>query len=188
MPMDLVEITAAEFDVDISLEYATSANFTGEPIYQNAICYLHQEASVALSKAIQTAANVGCRLRIYDAFRPSEAQWILWDHTPDPSFLADPKRGSPHSRGVAIDLTLTDLTGTPLEMGTPFDAFTDKSHHGNINISQNAQRNRLTLLGIMPLAGWDFYRNEWWHYQLFEARKYPLISNSEIPKSMMEKT
>ena len=140
MPMDLVEITAAEFDVDISLEYATSANFTGEPIYQNAICYLHQEASVALSKAIQTAANVGCRLRIYDAFRPSEAQWILWDHTPDPSFLADPKRGSPHSRGVAIDLTLTDLTGTPLEMGTPFDAFTDKSHHGNTYISKIAQQ------------------------------------------------
>jgi len=186
--MDLVEIMAPEFDVDISLAYATSANFTGAPIYQNAICYLHREASIALCKAIRTAANIGYRLCIYDAFRPSEAQWTLWNHTPDPSFLADPRRGSPHSRGVAIDLTLTDRTGTPLEMGTPFDAFTNKSHHGNTAISKIAQQNRLTLLGIMTLAGWDFYRNEWWHYQLFEARKFPLISNSEIPKSMMDKT
>ncbi|MBD20112.1 MAG: D-alanyl-D-alanine dipeptidase [Rhodospirillaceae bacterium] len=184
--MKLVEIKKPKFDVDISLAYATTDNFTEKVVYKNAICYLHQDASLALLKAIEYAANIGYRLLIYDAFRPSEAQWVLWDHTPDSNFLANPKKGSPHSRGVAIDLTLIDLNGTPLEMGTDFDDFTTKSHHGNTKISKIAQQNRLTLLGIMTLAGWDFYRNEWWHYQLFNAREFALISDTDIPRSIMK--
>jgi D-alanyl-D-alanine dipeptidase len=185
LPMNLIEIAAPDFDVDITLAYATPENFTGEPIYQNAICYLHTEAAEALTRAIETAANLGYRMRIFDAFRPSEAQWVLWNHTPDPDFLADPRRGSPHSRGVAVDLNLTTADGQLLDMGTGFDAFTPKSHHGNTEISKTAQQNRLILLGIMTQAGWDFYRNEWWHYQLFDSRSYPLVSDTEIPKQMM---
>ena len=185
--MNLIKIADPEFDADISLIYATAANFTGQPVYGNAICYLHVEAAEALKKAIGCASSLGYRIRIYDAFRPSEAQWVLWNHTPDPHFLADPRRGSPHSRGVAVDLALTMSDGTPLEMGTAFDAFTPKSYHGNNEISQIAQQNRLILLGIMTQAGWDFYRNEWWHYQLFNSRRYPLISDTEIPEQMMPK-
>ena len=183
--MNLVKITASEFGADISLAYATKENFTGKPVYEKAICYLHIEAAGALKDAIKSAQNLGYRIRIYDGFRPSEAQWVLWNHTPDPLFLADPRRGSPHSRGVAVDLTLTMPDGTPLEMGTAFDSFTPKSYHGNNRISKTAQRNRLILLGIMTQAGWDFYRNEWWHYQLFSSQKYPLISDTEIPEQMM---
>ena len=183
--MNLIEIAAPDFDVDITLAYATPENFTGEPIYQNAICYLHTEAAEALTRAIETADNLGYRMLIFDAFRPSEAQWVLWNHTPDPDFLADPRRGSPHSRGVAVDLNLTTVDGQPLDMGTGFDAFTPKSHHGNTEISKTAQQNRLILLGIMTQAGWDFYRNEWWHYQLFDSRSYSLVSDTEIPKQMM---
>jgi len=183
--MDLIKIAAPEFGADISLAYATTDNFTGKPVYENAICYLHIEAAKALKDAIASAETLGYRIRIYDGFRPSEAQWVLWNHTPDPLFLADPRQGSPHSRGVAVDLTLTTPDGTPLEMGTAFDAFTPKSYHGNNRISKIAQQNRLVLLGIMTQAGWDFYRNEWWHYQLFNSQKYPLISDTEIPEKMM---
>ena len=70
-------------------------------------------------------------------------------------------------------------------MGTGFDAFTPLSHHGNKDISAKAQRNRLLLLGLMTEAGWDFYRNEWWHYQLFNSRDYTLVSNEELPRRMM---
>mgnify|MGYP001197333172 CR=1 FL=1 len=185
--MDLVKIASPEFDADISLAYATAANFTGEPVYKNAICYLHIDAAKALKDAIVSAENLGYRIRIFDGFRPSEAQWVLWNHTPDPLFLADPRRGSPHSRGVAVDLTLTTQDGRPLEMGTTFDAFTPKSYHGNSQISKTSQQNRLILLGIMTQAGWDFYRNEWWHYQLFDSQKYALISDSEIPERMMKR-
>ena len=70
-------------------------------------------------------------------------------------------------------------------MGTDFDAFTPLSHHGAMDISATAQRNRHLLMGIMTTAGWDFYRNEWWHYQLFDSRDYPLLSDSVLDESMM---
>jgi len=173
--------------VEISLAYATPHNFTQVPVYQpHAAAYLHPEAYEKLLKAREYAAALGYRLRVYDAYRPTEAQWVLWNHTPDPDFLADPTRGSPHSRGVAVDLSLIDIaSGQELDFGTSFDAFTPLSHHGNQEVSATAQRNRHCLMGIMTTAGWDFYRNEWWHYQLFNSRDYKLWSDEEAGTGMM---
>jgi D-alanyl-D-alanine dipeptidase len=183
--MALVSITPASHKVQIQLAYASSDNFTGRPVYARADCYLHEAAERLLRRAVDLAAAMGLGVLIFDAFRPSEAQWALWNHTPDPDFLADPRRGSPHSRGAAVDLTLTD-NGAELDMGTAFDAFTPRSHHGSLEISPLAQRNRAILMGLMTSAGWDFYRNEWWHYQLFDARRlYPVLSDSVLPRPMM---
>jgi zinc D-Ala-D-Ala dipeptidase len=183
--MSLIAISTERFDVDIALAYATAGNFTGAPIYSAAHCYLHADAAALLERAIGLAAALGYRFRIYDALRPAEAQWAMWRHTPDPVFLSDPRRGSPHSRGVAVDLTLVDSADRPLDMGTPFDAFTPLSYHGSLAISAAAQRNRALLLGIMTAAGWDCYLKEWWHYQLFTPRRYPLLSDSILPQRMM---
>lgn len=181
----IVDITSADFDVEIDLAYATPDNFTGTPVYRHAECYLHADAAAALSRAIKLAAPLGCRFRLFDALRPTEAQEVLWAHTPDPEFLADPAKGSPHSRGVAVDLTLMDSDGVDLPMGTEFDAFTPRSHHGNLDIPAAAQQNRHVLMGIMISAGWDFFRNEWWHYQLFDSRRYPLVRDADLPRPMM---
>ena len=70
-------------------------------------------------------------------------------------------------------------------MGTKFDYLFQESHHGYKNISKIAQKNRVILLGIMTAAGWDYYENEWWHYQLFDSRDYPLVSDAELPKQML---
>lgn len=184
--MTLVHIAPPAFDVDHDIAYATPRNITGKPVYARAGCYLHPDAAEKLALAIAIARPFGLRLRIFDAFRPSEAQWVLWRARPDPNFLADPRRGSPHSRGVAVDLTLIDGAGRALDMGTGFDAFTPLSYHGvTAGIGVAAQRNRLVLLGIMTSAGWDFYRNEWWHYQLFDARRYPVLSDRDLPQPMM---
>lgn len=183
--MSLVEITPESHRVLIDLAYATPRNLTGKPVYRRALCYLHPEAAAKLARAVELAAALGLRLKIFDAFRPSEAQWLLWNACPDPNFLADPRRGSPHSRGAAVDLTLIDAEGKELEMGTPFDAFTPLSHHGNTEVPVAAQRNRFLLLGLMSAAGWDFYGNEWWHYQLFNARQYPLLGDADLPQPMM---
>lgn len=183
--MALIQITEDSHDVILDMKYATADNFTAAPVYMRGDCYLHEEAEELLRNAIEIAAIQGYRFRIFDAFRPSEAQWKLWNHTPDPEFLSDPRRGSPHSRGAAIDLTLVDKNGNDLDMGTAFDAFTPLSHHGNADISPTAQKNRLLLMGIMTTAGWDFYRNEWWHYQLFNARRLPTFSDSALPTPMM---
>jgi D-alanyl-D-alanine dipeptidase len=184
--MSLVEIAPPSYDVVIDIAYATSNNFTGKPVYGRTGCYLNTDAAACLRAAIDLAKPLGLRFKVFDAFRPSEAQWVLWNHTPDPDFLADPKRGSPHSMGAAVDLTLIDEGGRELDMGTGFDAFTPLSHHGRLDIPAHAQRNRAILLGIMTAAGWDFYRNEWWHYQLFNARqKYPVLGDSDLPQPMM---
>ncbi|MBL4747805.1 MAG: D-alanyl-D-alanine dipeptidase [Magnetovibrio sp.] len=183
--MSLVKITEASHTVQLDLKYATADNFTGAPVYQYAACFLRPEAEQLLMTARDLALTQGWHLRIFDAFRPSQAQWKLWHHTPDPEFLADPRRGSPHSRGVAVDLTLIDIrTGMALDMGTGFDAFTPKSHHGNTQISDTAQKNRLLLMGLMSTAGWDFYRNEWWHYQMFKARKFDVLGDEDLPNAM----
>jgi D-alanyl-D-alanine dipeptidase len=181
----LVEIGPTSHGVLLDIAYATDGNFTGRPIYARPGCYLHPAAAQLLQKAAALAGALGLSLLIFDAFRPSEAQWRLWEACPDPGFLADPRRGSPHSRGVAVDLTLVDAEGRALDMGTPFDAFTPLSHHGTTKISVAAQKNRLMLLGLMSAAGWDFYAREWWHYQLFAPRRYPLLSDSILPVPMM---
>ena len=84
-------------------------------------------------------------------------------------------KGSPHSRGVAVDLTLVDNKNEELDMGTEFDEFSRLSYHRCKEISAQSYKNRLILLGIMTDSGWDFFRNEWWHYQLFHSKTYPII-------------
>ncbi len=185
MAVALVPITSHTHGVDIALAYATADNFTGSPVYGRAECFLHPEAADCLVRAVRLADAIGYRLRILDAYRPKEAQWVLWNHTPDPDFLADPRTGSPHSRGVAVDLTLIDQDNRPLDMGTDFDAFTPRSYHDALDIAPNAQVNRHILLGLMSAAGWDFYHREWWHYQLFDSRRFPLIADGEQSKPMM---
>lgn len=177
---NLVEIKSPEFDVDLYIAYATQDNFTGKLLYKQNNCYLHEHAAILLQNAIKYAAALDLRLKIFDAYRPHEIQQKLWNDYPNPTFLSNPETGAvPHCRGVAVDLTLLDKNNTELDMGTGFDEFTPRSFHGNTEISAKAQRNRHLLMGIMTTAGWDFYRNEWWHYQLFEPRKYPIIRDAE---------
>jgi len=185
--MTLIPITTESHDVAIDIKYATTDNFTGKPVYARPGCYLLDEAEVLFRRAIDLARIQGWHFLVFDAFRPSEAQFKMWAHTPDPDFLADPNRGSPHSRGVAIDLTLVETaTGEVLDMGIGFDAFTPLCFHGNTEISRQSQENRYRLLGLMTAAGWDCYLKEWWHYQLFDSRSYDVLLDDVLETSMMD--
>lgn len=179
---ELVELTEDSHGIIIDMHYADHRNFTGKPIYTQPLCLLHKDAEAKLLRAIDQAKHIGLKLIVYDAYRPPAAQFILWEHTPDPNFLANPhKRGSPHSRGVAIDVSLADsVSGDELEMGTPFDSFQSESWHTNYSISVEAQRNRLILAGLMLNAGFDNYSHEWWHYQFFNSYDYPLIEDDRL--------
>ncbi len=182
----LVEVAPPRFDVALSLAYAAADNMVGRPIYRRAACYLHRDAAALLERAIALAAAQGLKLKLFDGYRPVEAQWALWRHCPDPAFIADPRRGSPHSRGVALDLTLVRAeTGEALDMGSGFDDLTPRAFHGSAEPHMAAQRNRMLLLGLMATAGWDHYRNEWWHYQLFAPRRYPLLWDSAAGTGLM---
>jgi D-alanyl-D-alanine dipeptidase len=166
MKLDLVAIAPPDFDVDVTLAYATDANLTGRPVYRNAECWLHREAADKLAAAAALARPLGLRLRIFDALRPVEAQWALWTSIPT-GFLADPRvarriarrggRSQPAGRG-----------------GRELDRHGVRRLHAAVAPRQNRfppmPSNRLLLMGLMTAAGWDFYRNEWRHYQLFDAR------------------
>ncbi len=184
--MTLIEITKDKFDVELEIAYATANNFTGKALYKKPKCFLNETAAELLRESIRLADQLDLRIKIFDAFRPLEVQQALWDDTPDPEFISNPEDGAvPHCRGAAVDLNLLDSDGNELDMGTRFDEFDIKSHHGNTDISPEQQRNRHILMGIMTTAGWDFYRNEWWHYQLFEPRKYAALTDKEAESGML---
>ncbi len=178
---NLIEINAKELDVIIDLRYASSNNVCARELYSREMrCFLQKDAYEKFLKAIKLAKNLGYKFKIWDAYRPLQVQKFMYEKFPEDengvSFVSNPKTGSiPHCRGVAIDLTLCDLQGNEIEMGTDFDDFSPFAFHSCEKISLNAQKNRLILLGIMTLAGFDFYSFEWWHYQLFDARKYEII-------------
>lgn len=173
----LLPITSDTHGVDIDLVYATDRNLTGKPIYRAAHCLLLEPAEAALRRAVTIAAGAGFALRIFDAYRPPRAQQALWDFLPDPTYIADVKLGSNHSRGTAIDLTLLDADGAALDMGTGFDDMTAASAHFAAGLSRTVQRNRLLLLGIMAAAGFRHIPSEWWHYELPGSRALPLIDD-----------
>lgn len=172
---NLIEITAENFDVILDLRYASNQNVCGHKLYAEPFCYLHEAVIEPLKIAIKSAKNLGLKLKIFDGFRPLQIQKYMYEKFPG-DFVSNPASGVvPHCRGVAIDLTLTDLQGNELEMGTNFDDFSDLAFHNCDKISTEAQRNRLLLLGLMSAAGFDFYSKEWWHYQLFKPREYPIL-------------
>jgi D-alanyl-D-alanine dipeptidase len=184
---NLIEITEKKFDITLDLRYATTNNVCNQKLYSLPACYLHEAAIEPLQKAIKSAKNLGLKFKIFDGFRPFEVQKFMFDKfANDPSqegFISNPDGGvTPHCRGVALDLTLIDKEGYELEMGTDFDDFSPLAFHDSHEISKKCQENRLILLGIMTLAGFDFYSKEWWHYQLYDARKYPIIA---APKEMV---
>lgn len=174
----LIEITSDEFDVELDIVYATNRNFTGCVVYQDARCWLHPSAVACLRMAIASARTIGLKLKIFDAWRPPQAQQALWNYLPDPTYVADPKIGSNHSRGVAVDVTLVDARGHELDMGTRYDDMQMASWHGSAGIDVSSQSNRLTLLGIMLSAGFSHIESEWWHYELPGARNFPILRHA----------
>ncbi|MES2281861.1 MAG: D-alanyl-D-alanine dipeptidase [Pseudomonadota bacterium] len=180
----LVHITPQTHQVVIDMMYATPDNFTGKVVYGFTGCFLHPQAEAALRKAVAAAAGFGFTLKIFDAYRPQEAQEALWAHLPDPHYVADPAVGSNHTRGVALDLTLLDARGNELDMGTPVDTMTPASHHFHPALPAEVMLNRMHLLTIMLEAGFVHHPNEWWHYQLADAHSFELIGHEAFQKSL----
>ncbi len=173
----LVDLRDAGWDVRFDIRYATAACLGGRPVYRHAACFLHADAAQALGRAVTLAARIGWRLVLFDGYRPPEAQALLWQRLPDPRYVADPKTGSPHARGVAIDLTAERLDGGGLDMGTGFDVMTPASAHGDVSAAPQALGHRAMLAGVMASAGFEMYRPEWWHYHLPDWRRYPALAD-----------
>jgi D-alanyl-D-alanine dipeptidase len=169
----------------LDLRYATANNLCGRPVYLRPVALLLPEARARLLQAGRMAFSLGLRFKIFDAYRPIEAQWAFWHAATDKRFVSDPRNGGIHPRGAAVDLTLIDETGAELEMGAGFDEFSERSAHGSLDISPAATRNRAILLGLMTAAGWTHYQLEWWHYHLPTYRAHPPLCASAVPGGPM---
>lgn len=167
------EITKdAGFALDI--RYATVNNFTKKQIYDCPKCYMRPEAAEKL-KTIQTELKekFGYGIKVFDCYRPGPYQQRLWDIVPNPDYVTPPHKGSMHSRGLAIDLTLVDKDGKELDMGTEFDFFGPEAHQGYPKHSDAVKRHRWILKSTMEKHGFGSIRTEWWHYS-YKSKSYPL--------------
>ena len=176
----LVRITEQTHDVVIDMIYARADNFTGRVIYPCTDCFLHPQAEAGLRKAVAAARGFGLRLKLFDAYRPQQAQEILWAFAPDPRYVADPAEGSNHTRGVALDLTLIDERGQALDMGTPVDTMAPSANHFYPALPAAVMLNRMHLLTVMLESGFVHHPHEWWHYQLPDAHAFELIGSDEL--------
>ncbi|NMP27412.1 D-alanyl-D-alanine dipeptidase [Rahnella sp. SAP-1] len=173
----LIDVAALLPEAVIDLKYATQDNLTGQVVYCESRCLLHPDAAKGLVRCFQVARLAGYNLKIFDAYRPQQAQHIFWAHLPDPQYVADTRQGSHHSRGVAIDLTLLDEQGQELDMGAGFDEMTERSHPFYPHLPVQMQRNRLLLNAVMAAGGFQGIASEWWHFELPDALTYPLLAD-----------
>lgn len=168
----------------VDLRYGSAQNFVGRDLYGDIDCaWLHRDAATALTLAVDwlQKRRPDVKILILDALRPQRVQETLWQAlagTDLQMYLADPARGSIHSFGMAIDLTLINANGSELEMGTPFDDLTVYSHPAleekflaeGVLSNQHIQNRRL-LRDAMTHAGFHGINTEWWHFDCGDRLK-----------------
>ncbi len=158
------------------LKYATDDNFLKEVVYDCAECYLRLKTVKALIIASQHFEKDGYKIKVFDCYRSLDVQKKMWKIVNNPSYVANPKTGSVHNRGKAVDLTLVDLDGNELEMGTGFDFFGPKAGHNYKRLSTKILKNRLYLKNIMIKSGFSPLSSEWWHYNLNDSTQDPVAN------------
>ena len=186
----LVDVQTLDKEIGVELKYATEDNFVGKNMYgslRRAYLLPHFAKKVVQAQRILRERHPDYSLLIYDAARPISVQRTMRkavEGTPFTAYVADGTRGGRHNYGVAVDLTIVDKDGIPLDMGAKFDEFSSKAWVGEDNafslaeykayveqlrrkgeISDIAAKNRNLLLEIMDQVGLRPYVKEWWHYQ-----------------------
>ncbi len=156
-------------DFVYDMKYATSDNFLKAKVYDCAECFLRLKTIKALISANADFIKMGYKIKIFDCYRPLDIQKRMWKIVPNPSYVADPSKGSIHNRGGAVDITLVDANGKALDMGTSFDFFGIEASHNYQNLSQEIKNNRELLKTTMIQNGFNPLDSEWWHYNLKTA-------------------
>lgn len=186
MQKRLVNIQKLIPSIVLDLRYNTTNNFTKTILYEKAnTTYLRAQPATALLDIQNALLQKGLGIKIFDAYRPYATTKLMWNLIHDDRYVANPKNGSNHNRGLAIDLTIITLkTFQEINMGTGFDNFTDTAHHSFTNLSQSILENRLLLKSIMEQHGFTSFDTEWWHYSWPNNQNYEVmdISFKELRK------
>ncbi|WP_310381371.1 M15 family metallopeptidase [Flavobacterium sp.] len=168
---DTTFVNLKEYSNDFvyDMKYATADNFLKSKVYDCAECYLRLKTVKAVIEANSAFIKLGYKIKFFDCYRPLDVQKKMWKIVSNPSYVADPIKGSIHNRGGAVDVTLVDLSGKELDMGTTFDFFGVEAGHNYINLPTEIIKNRILLKTIMLENGFNSFDSEWWHYNLKAA-------------------
>jgi D-alanyl-D-alanine dipeptidase len=166
----LVDVRSLDSTIQVDVRYAGSNNFTGAPLpgYEAPRALLRREAARALVRVQARLRTGDLGLLIFDGYRPVRATlaMVKWAEQTGRRDLLDEgyiARRSRHNLGLAVDLTLIDpQSQTVLDMGTPFDTFSETAH--TANASGRVLRYRQILVRAMEAEGFKNYEKEWWHF------------------------
>jgi D-alanyl-D-alanine dipeptidase len=173
---DLVDVAGVIRDAVIDMRYATADNFTGKELYPVARCKLRRAVAARLARAATALRAQDRRLVLWDCYRPSAIQKELWRRVPDPRYVANPRVGSKHGRGAAVDVALADTAGKLVALPTKFDEFSAAAHRDHALAADRGEAGveARRLEKAMVDAGWKPMPTEWWHFDAPDSAKYPL--------------
>jgi len=163
-PGDLINLMQLDSSFVLDMRYATNNNFLGTVLYSRADCYLRESTAIRLVAVQRKLKTHGLSLKLFDCYRPLSVQWKMWRKVPNPKYVADPRKGSQHNRGCAVDVSLVDAEGKELPMPTDHDDFTLQAHWSFTDLPENVLKNRQILREAMEGGGFRSITTEWWHY------------------------
>ncbi len=170
---DFVELHSLDSSFIYDIRYATTRNFVHKKMYPCGKCYVRRVVAESLLNIQKELRKKHLRLKLFDCYRPCSVQKKLWAIRPDPRYVADPKKGSMHNRGLAVDLTIVDAQGKELDMGTAYDYFGKKAYHNYNQLPDTVIKNRLFLKKLMQKYDLEPITSEWWHYS-YRKKSYPV--------------
>lgn len=179
LPDDLVELVELDSTIKLDIRYATSNNFMKRPMYTQARAFLQRPAAGALVRAHRTLQKQGYGILVFDGYRPWSVTKKFWDETPRSKriYVANPRKGSKHNRGCAVDCSLYDLkTGREVSMPTGYDDFTKRAAADYSGGTEAQRTARAILRRAMEAEGFNVNPDEWWHFDFRDWRNYRLLN------------
>ena len=172
---DLVDVSKLDPTIVLQIRYATADNFLHRAVYERPMCMLRRSVADRLVRVQAALRSRDLRLKVWDAYRPHSVQRKMWKVKPDARFVAPPYKGSKHSRGAAVDVTLIDRDGRELDMGTVHDDFSAKAAPESPDVPETARTNRRLLRDAMAVEGFKQLSSEWWHFDAPGGDAYPIM-------------
>lgn len=178
---DLLELVKLDKTIKLDIRYARTDNFVGKKVYSQARAFLQRPAAEAVTRVHKELKKQGLGIVIFDGYRPWSITKLFWEVTPDEKrkYVANPKTGSKHNRGCAVDLSIYDLkTGKLVPMPSDFDEFTERASPDYKGGTEEETRNRELLRKLMETEGFTVNPNEWWHFDYKDWQSYAIYDIS----------
>ncbi len=176
---DLVELVRLDSTIKLDIRYATTNNFMKRKMYAQARAFLQRPAAEALGRVHWRLRGHGYGILVFDGYRPWSVTKDFWEKTPPSKriYVANPKKGSKHNRGCAVDCSLYELkTGKEVEMPSAYDDFTLNASASYTGGTPEQRGVRDLLRQAMEAEGFTVNPDEWWHFDYKDWKEYRVLN------------